>query len=641
MPEKYIYGKILKQLLCAAVLLLILNSIHAQNQNIPGQDTMTVQKMDSIPIFPGDTASNILTSLIPPRYPKDRTLIFLDSLKVKASKNLVTKTLFDFLVVTNEPVNNVQFTGTSDINFLIHTGKKIRRIEMKRLEPFGTNIEAPLYYDPNKPGRILNKTHINTSEYIVRKNLLFSEGDTVSALVLSDNERFLRQLSFINDARIVVVPVNQDEVDVVVITKDIYSLGADYKYRSINNGSFLLFEKNLLGMGHGLVLEIPYSLKSEKSFGLGLEYNMNNINKTFIDLNLNFYNTQLEKHYGISLTRKLVSATTKYAGGISISHMSTITDLTKSLLTPEPVKYNLQDYWLMRSFLIDKASVKRIIIGGRYKNNNVFDRPFIESYTYYNLQKYRIFLGSAAFSIQKYYKTNMIYNYGRTEDIPYGGLIRFTTGREINEFKKRTYLGLDLSLGESSRNLGYFYSSIGISSFLNSGKSEQGVLSLNMKYFSNLIMVRDYMIRNFLNVNYTRGFERYMDESITYQREGGFSGFRNDTVNGAQRITISLESVLFSPAYYYGFRFAFFVFADASFLEGTRRVIKDGSVLTGLGVGLRIHNNNLVVNTFQIRLGFFPNLPAYSRVSNVLFSGEQLLHPNTFDSGPPSIIQYR
>ena len=41
---------------------------------------------------------------------------------------------------------------------------------------------------------------------------------------------------------------------------------------------------------------------------------------------------------------------------------------------PEPLKFNQQDYWLSRSFLLNKERVTRFIIGARYINNNVF-RP--------------------------------------------------------------------------------------------------------------------------------------------------------------------------------------------------------------------------------------------------------------------------
>ena len=280
-------------------------------------------------------------------------------------------------------------------------------------------------------------------------------------------------------------------------------------------------------------------------------------------------------------------------------------------------------------------------MGARYTNNNVFDRPFILPGSFQNLQKYSLFLGTAAFSIQKYYKTNLIYGYGRTEDIPYGGLLRLTAGKEINEFKQRTYLGADISLGRSIKEIGYIYAYSGLGTYMSNSKSEQGTLIFGLKYFSNLVRINEYKVRNFMNINYTRGFARYNDEHLTFNRENGFSGLKNDSVCGAQRVTLSIESVVFSPANIYGFRFAFFGFADMSFLAGTNQIIDNGNILSGIGLGIRIRNDNLVFNTLQLRLGFFPNPPYYSYINHLVVSGEQLLKPNTFDPGPPSIIPYR
>jgi len=312
-----------------------------------------------------------------------------------------------------------------------------------------------------------------------------------------------------------------------------------------------------------------------------------------------------------------------------------------TLKIPAPLKYNLQDYWLSRSFLINKESVTRFIIGARYTNNNVFNHPLILPESFYNLQKYRIFLGSAALSIQKYTKTKLLYSYGRTEDIPYGALFKITTGREFNEFKQRIYLGGEVSFGKSSRALGYFYTYAGLSTFFNKNQMEQGVLTLGTNYFSNLITLGNSKIRNFLYFDYTRGFGRYSNEFLKFRTVNGFSGFRNDSVNGTQRLSVSLESVLFSPGNLYGFRFAFFGFTDFSFLSGLNEKIGYGYSLAAIGVGIRIRNDNLVFNTFQLRIGYFPNPPSYSSSNPVIVSGEQLLRPNNFDSGPPEIIPYR
>jgi hypothetical protein len=249
--------------------------------------------------------------------------------------------------------------------------------------------------------------------------------------------------------------------------------------------------------------------------------------------------------------------------------------------------------------------------------------------------------GSVSFSVQKYYKAKLIYGYGRTEDLPYGGLLNITMAKEINEFKSRFYLGTSLSVGESVNSLGYFYGSAGFGTFFNKGQTEQGMLSLRTSYISNLSYLGRYRIRNFAKADYTRGFDRYSDEYLNFNSENGFSGFRNDSTGNAQRLSLSIESVLFSPVNLYGFRFAAFGFADFGFLFGTNDFVGSGDMLSAIGVGVRIRNDNLVLNTFQIRLGFFPNLPEYSRISRLIISGEQLLRPDNFEPVPPTLIPFK
>jgi hypothetical protein len=615
---------------CRALLMLVLlsagNILFSQNKK--AGDTITI----SVAGISAGTNDSTITRPV-----------FLDSLKSKTSKNLLMKKLYHFVVVQPNPAGAAGFTGKSEEGFLTYSGIRIRKIEIRRLDVFGTNINNPVDSKNKRINNVLNKSHVNTNEKIIRKNLIFSEGDTISPLKLSENERILRQLPFIDDARIIVVPVSENEADITVLTKDVYSVGASLSYKGLKKGSVSVFEKNLYGTGHELGIDIPYDSSLPGSPGFGVHYRVNNIAKSFINLNGYYLNGLGKETYGFSLSRRLVSAETKYAGGISIVQMYTTEDLD-TLPVPQPLKYNLQDYWLQRSFLINSDRVSKIILGVRYTNNNVFDRPYILPDSHYNLQNYKLYLASAAFSIQKFYKTKLIYSYGRTEDVPYGGLIRLTGGREYNEFneyKERTYLASEIAIGKSISTLGYFYTSAGFAAFINGSQARQGLMTASLNYFSNLLPFGDCVIRNFLYFNYTRGYDRNSDEHLLYSTENGFSGFHNDSISGNQRLTVSVESVLFSPANFYGLKFAFFGFADLSFLSGNVSPAGTRTSLSGVGVGIRVRNDNLVFNTLQIRIGFFPNPPEYSSINHVIVSGEQLLKPPGFDSGPPSVIPYR
>lgn len=599
-----------------------------------------VNLLDRIPPFSRDTLSGPLSSPIPPIRPGNRNTIFYDSLKIRASKNRFTRELFNFLVVDPDTIYRKKFSRTSDVNYLQYAGKKIRRIEIHRLDVFGTDINYPLSENAKNYEKILNKTHFNTFESIIRKNLLFSEGDRVSPLALSENERLLRQLPFISDARIMISHVSDEEADIEVYTKDIYSIGGSYTFRGLKKGSVSIFDKNIFGLGHEFGFDVPFDNIAPNSPGIGFHYLADNIQKTFINLNLYYLSGLGSKTYGFDLSRKLVSSLTKYAGGVSFRHMYTTFNLNP-VPVPVPYKLNLQDYWIERSFLINIESATRIIAGTRYTNNNVFSHPPILPDSYYNLQKYKLFLASIGMTVQKYTKTNLLYSYGRTEDVPYGGLLKFTTGREFNEFKLRTYLSGEIAYGNKYEELGYFYIHGALSDYLTNNGTEQGLLSLRLNYFSNLLNMGDFRIRNFVYANYTRGFGRYSNEYLKFNAENGFAGFKNDSTIGTQRLAVSLESVLFSPVNLYGFRFAFFGFSDFSFLSGTNQILGRGYILSSVGLGIRIRNDNLIFNTLQIRLAYYPNTPNFSTIPGITVSGEQLLRPLNFEPGPPSIMPYR
>jgi hypothetical protein len=363
-------NKILFQPLIILALFLFNQPLFSQNSSV--QDTTIKVSRGSYlqsryikKFLQHDTLINVSRAMVPSvQLGGDRTIAFYDSLKSIASKTILTQALYDLVIVSPDSAGKQKAVRNSQNSFNEFSGKKIRKISIHRINVFGTDINNPGYYNPDRTKRFLNDTHVNTNESVIEKFLLFSEGDTLSPLKLSDNERIIRQLSFIDDARIIVVPVSGGEADIVVVTKDVFSLGGEPDIRSARRGKVSLWEKNIFGMGHEFYFDIPYSSGWKPSPGIGLKYNINNIRKSFINLSLNYYDAIGTKTYGINLTRDLISSTTKYAGGISLNQTFTYLDMYIST-RKQDLFFNNQDYWLMRSFLIDRESVTRIILGVR------------------------------------------------------------------------------------------------------------------------------------------------------------------------------------------------------------------------------------------------------------------------------------
>jgi len=546
------------------------------------------------------------------------------------------------LMVTNISQSIKPATEIKDpIGFFQYNGLTITNIRIVSLDPFGTSVDKPEAEPDSKTANLLNRAHVETKERIIRKYLLFNEGDKISGFRLGETERILRQLSFIGDASISVNQVSEAEAEVVVVTQDVFSVGAGISLTNSDKGILSLFEKNISGFGHEFTINLPYDFRADNKIGFGIEYRVNNIEGSFADLRVFAITKNLFRSYGMTLGRSFISAETKYAGSLRLQETLLFDDLNV-LEKPEPVEYTFQDYWIARSFMLNRTNLSRFILGLRYTNNNIYNRPEIQPDSFHALQQYKLYLASISFSRQKFVKTNLIYNFGRPEDIPYGMLAVLTAGREFNEFTQRSYIGTAISWGNAPTRFGYFNIAVSADAFINSqDQTERGILDISFDYFTGLISAGEWKFRGFVKSRYTKGFDRFSDEYLTLGRDELITGFRNDSIRGQRRIATSLEFDVFYPSDYYGFKLVFFTFADFAFL-GSPAVTGIGSTpVTGIGGGIRIRNDNLIINTFQIRLGYYPNLPQYSNADYFDVSGVPLLNPRNFDAKPPSLIVYR
>ncbi len=574
--------------------------------------------------------------------PPDDTLSrpFYDSLKVRAERRKLTTLLYDMIVVTPKFKANARVNLTSTSPFEKYEGKVIRNWAVIRLNAFGTSIDNPGKVDPSRGEKFLNSTYSKSKPFVLNQYILFREGDTISPLEMADNERLLRHLPFIDDALITIISVDSSHVDVAIVIRENYPYGLQLSLDGINSGMVRAYDNNFAGLGHELTLAMPYNFRKFPYPGFGVRYSIRNIARSFSDLELAFADGLGTTAVNGTYSRKFVTSETKYAWSASIWMTRTTEDLD-TMLVPAPLSFSWQDYWIARAFMLDRTRVTRLIVRGRYIRNNVFSRPEIDDFSYYRLQNYQLATASLAISSQRYINTSLIYSYGRTEDIPYGYMAEVFGGRENNEFKWRTYAGLKVAYGNILAGFGYIYAGAGFSTFYNHGSTEQGMVQASIRYFTPLVQAGRSRIRTFANLYYTRGFNRYTDEYLYLNNNSFIRGFRNDSISGGTRITLSVEPVLFIRKPFIGFRFALFAFADAGLL--IREGFTDGgySAVPALGAGVRIRNDQLVMNTIQIRLSWYPNSPPYSERSWITSSGIERLRPPGFEPEPPGVTPFR
>lgn len=103
--------------------------------------------------------------------------------------------------------------------------------------------------------RAADRLHRRTRDSAIRAQLLFAPGDRYQSRKLAETERKLRLLPYVYDAHVVPIRVHDGQVDIRVITHDVWTLDPGFSFGrtgGTNTTNIDLQDSNLLGTGKGL-----------------------------------------------------------------------------------------------------------------------------------------------------------------------------------------------------------------------------------------------------------------------------------------------------------------------------------------------------------------------------------------------------
>ena len=615
------------------------------------QQTDTVRQTDAV-----RTGGIVKDQEILNRIPaNDSIRFFYQRLKKRMYKRRLTRALYDFLLRDSfsQPANRT-LEKPADPNCGLE-GRFIGNIRLTRLDPLGPNVSDTLRTASSWLEKSANAIHRITRERIIRKSLMFRRGYPFVAAMISDNERILRQVPNLTDARIYAVarPGALDTVDIVVVTQDVWSIaggvGTDFSTMYDAN----LTDINFLGLGHEQSLAVSYSSQSNpltlqpRGWGVRSLYRVPFIGGTFVTGSMEVMRQWNQERYAAVAGRSFLTPSMKYAGGLEVSRNRFVLEVNP--LEPAspvaPVTYDYADAWLGRSFRTRLGGIanrdrSRVVVAARTSGNYYRERPAVRADTNQLFQHRFLNLYSIGFSTRNYLRDILIYGFGRTEDVPYGSLLSLTGGVERTEFGVRNYMGMKAAHGSYYRSIGYLLLSLNAGSYLRNRQWEQGVLRVEANYFSRLIELKSLQVRQFVNIRYTRGFGRFNGEFIDIGSANGLRGINNPAFRGRQSVVLNLETVVFSPLSILGFQSALFAYADLGWVGGSERAAFRNPLYQGYGVGVRLRNENLVFNTFQFRLGFYAGIPGISNPLRTEFSELPRTRLPDFNISAPEVIPF-
>lgn len=602
-----------------------------------------------VPISDGEADFAIPLVYLPDSLIRDTLRYEYTKIKDFAYKNKWTKELYKLVFVNPRPGRiNVMRTQNSEERFRKYAGKVIHDVSIRVLPPYGMSVYDTTYFEEDMGWlkTLANKTHMKTADGVIRRQLTIQPGMLLSPFELVQNEILLRQLDYIDDANIIVseVPSDTNQVNVLFICKDQLSWGATLESNFLNSFEIGLENKNFLKLGHVLNYEFSYRGRKDKKWGNILEYKVNSLWGSHINVRGYYQNDYREKEIRLEVDREFLTSRMKWAGGVSAGRVFYSDDLPDRNVkrVEELFNYHFQDVWVGKSFLLPYrySYNQNLYITGRFFTTLFNGRPLVSDDTnhlYYNRRDY---FTALTYTKLKFYKANLIYDFGRTEDIPTGLYLSLISGYEKSEFENYGYVGLEGRYSHFNKYTERLYGvEAALGSYVGENGFEQGTFKLGASHISNLISLGNLKFRFYNNVRYICGIRRYPSDPL-YMEDFDIRGFSSDTLQGDQKLSLALATTFFLPYIKRGFRISFSTFLDMGVIAAREQALMKSKTYWGIGVGLNLRNDNVVIKNISFRFSFYPTIPEDGRSVQAVLSSRKRGSFYDYHVTKPQVIQY-
>lgn len=564
---------------------------------------------------------------------------FYDSLEVRSVKSKVSRGVFDLMIRKKKrKVRATTVLVKAELPFIPFKGYRIVSLKFHAVPIFEGSVLDTLQVATTRLGRLVNGVHKDTRKRIIRNNLLFQVGDAVDPYLMADNERLLRQFPTLKDARIYLKrsKENPEEVDVVIVTQDVNSLGVSGRVSSITNYRVDVFDKNMLGYARQLKLSYFRKADGEPERGIETILYDPNLFASFLQGELQYTNNYLRERSRLTVGRDFFTSNIKYAGGLELYNTKENFYFEDYDTLTLAYTENAIDFWIGRSFEFEKR--KNVILAMRINPHHFPASSTILQDSNSFFRNRTLLLSSITFVNRNFLKTLRIRGFGRTEDVPTGGSIGLVAGKEWSLYADRQYLEINTNYGNYFSNFGYINMSVVGGTYFVNRFTEDGIVSLGIQYFSDLTRLRKTQIRQFVNASYVKGFNRVLDRSVAIT--GKWEDINGLRPTGNERLNLSFETVYFMSWYVYGFQFALYHRLDWSSLNSFPRISSRNHNFTSFSVGMRTLNENLVFPTFSFELSYFARSGVYPALFEFSFSASITNSFKNSLSGKPVVTPF-
>ena len=550
-----------------------------------------------------------------------------------------------FKPVAPDTVNRKPQARLKQVPYSTFEGKIIRHIHIETLDPFGNSIGDTITGSLNFFTRTGNKMHAKTRVSTIRNLLLFRENHVFDSLLVKESERLVRSSVYITDVSFYVQKSTDapDSVDIFIRQLDKWSIipGGNL---SATRMTLKLREENFIGLGHEFRNNFVWN-HTTGNYAFQTKYHVPNFKNTFINSTLQ-YGTDEHGNFvkSFAVDRPFYSPFARWAAGINISqHLQNDSVWAGNFMQ---FKYNAQDIWAgsaIRPFgdNTEYSRTTNLIAAARFIRIRYLEQPppTVDTLQYYTDENF--YLASIGISTRRYVQDQYIFKFGLTEDVPVGRVISLTGGYQQKNNFGRYYLKARWSLGKY-HSWGYLSSHLEVASFIYQSDTQQGVIDAGASFFTNMISLGNWKLRQFIKPRATFGIKRTDYEQLSLDDGFGIPGFKSPLLAGNSRLLFISQTQTYAPWDFIGFHFGPYLTFSFGMLGDRENGFRNSKLYSQFGVGVIIKNDNLVMNAFQVSLSFYPIIP--DKGHNVLlFNSFQTTDFGfrDFEIGKPGVVVFR
>lgn len=575
---------------------------------------------------------------------KESDSVLFKKLEQKANKSRLLKELVEITFKEQEGPEQKELTDNTT-KWLPFKGLFISGISIKQPPPGSSILPYVSENDSSRIEQIIQKLHIYTKTSVIQKNLYIKTGDSLIPWLIADNEKLIRDLPFIENARFYPESVSNDSINLILVVQDKIPYGVFPVIYSANKQSLKIWNSNFLGFGN----EVGFSLTNEKPdfYMSDIYFKLNNLDKKFIQNSLRYQRSLKQEYYTLTLERPYLPGAYKLAGGLELARKQEnlpdyYTSQADAILE---TRYFQGNGWLGYQFELNKHQEDKrpqyLVPAIGIYNTYFQKRPFVSADSNYVLSNYTRLMASVNWVNQNFVESDKLFAQNHPQALPVGFRIGLTGGYSWNEFSKMPYLGVDFRWSSLGKKPDYWVVSAGFGSYIHAQKLRQGAVKGSMYYLSNLATIGDYAFRILSGVNYVRGINRLSYDSLHLNNGHGITGLRTDALRGMQRINTELQFMLYTPWKWLGFNFTPYMLCETGFIAEADEELFNKRLVTGLGIGLRLRNKYLVFSSIQLRLMFYPYVPDGAAVWSVDLSDTLGWEIFNFDPKQPDELIFR